>query len=582
MRRTIFSLLILVAILFTQAASAQTAKNIEKGFEIGDGNIPYNTPYNPKSVREVTFVSPTAAHPYYEIAIPLGDWTEGTAATVKSVSVNGVSSDSYYVFVDGFSHVQSGWITNKKPEARNVLLVTRSLWHDNEEVSIRVEISATAEDGSAKTVEKNFTAKSPKSGGGPVGWRRYQSFVAREKAGIERRNEPVEFSVTVRAEDCADLGKELRLCEVRGKSGELKEIPFQVFNAHEYPGTPPGTHEKDYLQHPSRSVEVAFLASVPAKGSTVYAVFHDNPEAGALAPPETDLRVSGPALGATVETDLFRVLLSEKSGQIAAFELKKKEAPRLTNSLSRAVHWNPDSFSDRGYWGHTFSWDPPDHTEVTTRGPILFRITNRGRMPEYTPEVDASVTYSIFAGSQYVLATSVMEVRDPLNASAIRNGEVVLDSHLITHFVWKEKDGGIETIRTLHGPNWQDEWAYRVDHDVPWIAMTNELDGFGVGAVVVNSFAYNPLHGNATEHRPAYYLYYHHFWSLPLTYFTRGWVYPFSDYQRGPILTVKEGSTYIDRTAFMPFALGKGRDRYREIDEVSRTLANPLEIRWGR
>lgn len=97
MRHSIVPLLLLVAMPFTPATSAQTAKNIEKGFDIGDGNIPYNTPYDPKSVREVTFVSPTAAHPYYEIAIPLGDWTEGTGASVKAITVNGASSDSYYV-----------------------------------------------------------------------------------------------------------------------------------------------------------------------------------------------------------------------------------------------------------------------------------------------------------------------------------------------------------------------------------------------------------------------------------------------------------------------------------------------------
>ena len=50
---------------------------------------------------------------------------------------------------------------------------------------------------------------------------------------------------------------------------------------------------------------------------------------------------------------------------------------------------------------------------------------------------------------------------------------------LVTHFVWREKTGGIHTIGTVHGPNWQDEWTTRVDHDVPWIAMTNELDGYG-------------------------------------------------------------------------------------------------------
>ncbi|MCL4691366.1 MAG: hypothetical protein KJ060_02505, partial [Candidatus Hydrogenedentes bacterium] len=196
--------------------------------------------------------------------------------------------------------------------------------------------------------------------------------------------------------------------------------------------------------------------------------------------------------------------------------------PTLTNSYSNAVHWNPDSFSDNGKWGHTFAWDPPDKTIVTTRGPLMFRITNSGRMPDATPQVNASVTYTFYAGVPYVKCATVMEVRDPLNASAIRNGEIVLDSHLIDHFVWKEKNGELRSARTLHGPNWQDEWAIRVDHDVPWLALTNEAQDFGIGEVIESSLAFNATRGEATTHRPAFYLYYHHFWSIPVTYFTRG------------------------------------------------------------
>src|SRR5690606_6370889 len=116
---------------------------------------------------------------------------------------------------------------------------------------------------------------------------------------------------------------------------------------------------------------------------------------------------------------------------------------------------------------------------------------------------------------------------------------------LVDHWIWEDKDGKIRGLETLHGPNWQDEWATRVDHDVPWLAMTNEARDYGVGAIIQDSIAFNPLYGEATTHRPAYYLYYHHFWGIPVTYFTRGWVYPFSDYQRGPILTVKPQSTYV-------------------------------------
>ena len=152
----------------------------------------------------------------------------------------------------------------------------------------------------------------------------------------------------------------------------------------------------------------------------------------------------------------------------------------------------------------------------------------------------------------------------------------------MTHFVWREEGGDILRVPTLHGPNWQDEWTTRVDHDVPWIAMTNEAEDYGVGAVVEESLSFSPNRGEATTHRHAYYLYYHHMWRLPLTYFTRAWVYPFSDYQRGPILPVDAGSTYVEKEAFVPFFLHGGDGRYRDIEQAAERLRRPLVQRWGR
>jgi len=566
-------------------ALVEEARSVERGLNVGDGQVRYDLPFDPKHVSRIAFLSPTAEHPFFELVIPLGNWDEGESATVQKVSVNGVDSDSFYVFVDGFSHVQSAWITQKSKSATNVVLVTRSLWHNHESVAIEVEVSAVGDGGAARTVKKSFTAQAPASGGGPAGWRRYQSLVLFERAGLARDHEPVEFSLTVRAEDCADLERELRVFGCDLVSHELTPVAVQTFNVKHFPGTPPGTSNPNYLQHPSRSLEGVFLATAPANSARIYLFLYDNRVAEAPVPSSTDLAVSGPALGATVENQYYVVTLDGQCGQIASFDLKprnRKPVPRLSNSSSYAVHWNPDSFSDNGLWGHTFSWNPPERTVVTARGPLLFRVTNRGRMPGSTPQVQASVTYSFYAHTPYVKATTITEVRDPLNASAIRNGEIVLDSHLVTHFVWQEKTGELHTIPTLHGPNWQDEWATRVDHDVPWLALTNEPEDYGIGSVIESSLAFSPERGEATTHRPAFYLYYHHFWRIPLTYFTRAWVYPFSDYQRGAILPVDAGSTYVEKMAFLPFYLHAGANRYAEIQAASTAIRNPLIQRWGR
>lgn len=576
---------LLFALALATPSLAQVAVDAEFGRDVGDGQVLYPTPYDPAALAEITFVSPTPVHPYYEIAIPMGDWTEGKGATFKKVTVNGVPCDSFYVFKDGFAHVQSGWLTRESPNAKNIVLVARSLWHNGADVKIDVMIYAKDAGDKAITVEKHYEAKAPEHGGGPAGWRRYQSVVLQEKAGLDRVQEPVEFSITTRAEDCADLEKELRVYAIDEKTGEPAAVPFQTFNHGRFPGTPPGTANENYLQHPSQFIEVVTFATVAANQERVYLICYDNPEAAAPPQPKADLTVTGNSLNAVVENTFFAAKLDDKSGQIANFALKGRPdnpAPLLTNSLSAALHWNPDSFGDNGLWGHTFSWDPPDRTVVTTRGPLMFRITNSGRMPGYTPQIWTSVTYSFYAHTPYVKVNTTMEVRDVFHANAIRSGEIVLDTHLVDHFVWQEKNGALKRMRTMHGPNWQDEWATRVDADIPWLALTNEEQDYGVGSVGINLTTFNPNSGEANLHRPAYYLYYHHFWGTPLTYFTRGLVYPFSDYQRGPSITVRPGSTYVEKMALMPFNLHQDPERYKEIVNASTALRNPLEQRWGR
>jgi hypothetical protein len=576
---------LLTCLLVVPSAHAGRVTDIDKGVFVGDGMTKYNVPYDPKDVSEVTFVAPTAEHPLYEIVVPLGDWSEGAPSKISEVRVNGLACESFYIFVDGFAHVHGPWLTHASTTAPNVVLVARMLWHSDRDHTIEIDVSTTATDGKAATVTKTATAIAPAQGGGPEGWRRYQSFVVHETAGVARNPEPVEFSIAARAENCGDLARELRVFAMDAATMRLNPTPFQVFNAKSFVGRPPGGKNTNYLKHPSRSIEVAMLAHVPANGSQVYVVTYDNPNAPEPEAPVTDLSVTGEALGAVVENAYYSAKLEDGSGQIAAFTLKGRDdnpVPTLTNSHSEAAHWNPDSFGSNGKWGHTFAWDPPEKTVVTARGPILFRVTNSGRMPDETPQVHASVSYSFYASVPYVKVATVLEVRETLDTSAIRNGELVLDSHLITHFVWEEKNGDLKRIGTLHGPNWQDEWTHRVEHDVRWLAMTHEPGDYGVGSIVVDSLAYDFERGDAAVHRPAYYLYYHHMWGIPLTYFTRAWVYPFSDYQRGPLIPVLPGSTYVERGAFMPFHLHKGRNRYVDIETASKQLQEPLVQRWGR
>ena len=345
--RTIICFLVLISACSACFASSPVAVSVEKGRYVGEGLVLDPLPYDPKSVGEMTFVSPAPDHPFYEVVAPLGDWDGGAGAAVTKVTVNGIAYPAFNLYIEGEAHYSSTWITRKSPTAKNVVIAVRVPWHNGEAIALEVTCAGT--DG-----EKVLKAEgqAPASGGAPEGWRRYQSVTLRETEGLAREAEPVEFSLAARAENCGDLAREIRLfsCE----NGILTPTDCQTFGAQEFLGTPPGTSNDNYLQHPSRSINVVFLASVPARGAKVYVAFYDNPHAPALAEPATDLVVSGPSLGATVENSYYRVELHPECGQIASFELKNRgdhPAPLLTNSYSRAVHWNPDSFSDNGKWG---------------------------------------------------------------------------------------------------------------------------------------------------------------------------------------------------------------------------------------
>ena len=68
----------------------------------------------------------------------------------------------------------------------------------------------------------------------------------------------------MRAEDCSDLERELRLYAWDSHPQRLTPLPVQTFNARLFGGTPSGTTNANYLQHPSRSLAGVFLASVLA------------------------------------------------------------------------------------------------------------------------------------------------------------------------------------------------------------------------------------------------------------------------------------------------------------------------------
>jgi len=553
-----------------------------EGIRVGDQFLPDTISFNPKTLSKLTCFVPAPKRPVYEIAIPLGDWTGGPNTTVTKLTINGVQCRVFTIYSAGISHHQGAWITEQSDTARNVVILARAVWGNDERVV--AEIDVTAKDGAQKiTVE----GQSPKTGGVPSGAKEYESFALVEEAGMDRHNEPVEVSVSVYLDELAlsdeegGIAKELRLYRIPEK-GDPIPVPIQVFDV----GGVPGVIRPDarfYLYSPSKTARIFFLADVPANKAVPYVITYGDATPPPAPQPEQTLKIEGETPGFIVSNEFYKCTLHPKCGQLNIVEFQgegTENLPPLTNSLTAAAHWDPDSYGSNGKWGHTFAWDPPDNTNIHAQGPMFLRITNSGRMPDETPQVYASVTYSFYAGVPYVGVSTTMEVRDPYSSSALRNGELVLDTHLVTHFVWKDKAGKINRIPTLPQTGIHDDVTMITEPDIPWIAMTNELDGYGIAAIWNTAEVYQREQGTRPVHGPGYFLISHHQWSTPLTYFTRAWVFPFTYKDRRPNIMMEPGSVYFERGVFYPFLFKPGSS-YEKVEAIDTIVRQPLIQKIG-
>jgi hypothetical protein len=571
-------------------SAAAVVDRTPKGISVGRVLLPDTIPFDPKTLNTLVCFAPTAERPSYEIAIPIGDWKGGPGASVSGVTINGVRCYVCCVYCDGMSHLGTTWITKKAQEAKNVVVLAKALWHNNERIEVKVEIKHS-ENSETRTI----VGRAPSKGGMPEGTVHYESFALVEEAGLERDCEPVEVSVSVYLEEVATpdeqggLASELRLFRIN-QAGCPEPVPIQIFDTGGVAGVKHkqgGTYLSPwpYLYSPSKTVRFFFFANVAANQSVPYVLTYGSSSPPPLpAPSGTVLEIKGEAPGFTISNQFYTCTLDPKCGQIKSIKMNgeaNKDIPAFTNSLTQAMHWNPDSYGGSGEWGHTFSWDPPDHTVVAADGPLFFRITNSGRMPSRTSQVYASVSYSFYAEAPYIGVTTVMEVRDEYSASAMRNGEVVVDSHLVTHFVWKDKTGQINRIPTLVQSDVLDTVVAVTEPDIPWVAVTNEHDGYGMAAIWTKVDAYQREKGTRPVHRPGYFFYNHPGWGTPLTYFTRAWVYPFAYKGRRPNITIEPGAVYYERGAFYPFRFKPGSDDYKQVERIDTMLSQPLLRKRG-
>ena len=573
--------LFFVVVSSSLVLAAAVVDRIPAGISVGPDFLPDAVPFDPQTLDALTCFAPTGERPCYEIAIPFGDWEGGPGAGVSQVVINGLPCRAFSVYSAGQAHATKDepWVTQKDPQAKNVIILAKALWHNQEQIKAQVTIA---------NVTRDFAGQAPPQGGLPEGTVHYESFALAEEVGLDRDHEPVEISVSVYPDEVATpeeqggLAHELRLFRL-AEEGRPEPVPIQIFDTGGVPGAESERKNPGYLYAPSQTARIFFFARVPAHQAVPYVITYGSASPPpAPAPPES-LEIQGEAPGFTVSNAFYSCDLDTKSGQIHRLQMKgegNQEVPVFTNSLTHAMHWNPDVYGVNGEWAHTFSWDPPDNIVIAAQGPLLFRITNSGPMPPATPQLYASVSYSFYAGLPYVGATTVTEVREPYSTSALRNGELVLDSPLVTHFVWKDKAGQINRTPTLVQAGVLDELTMMTEPDIPWVAMTHEEQGYGLAAIWTSVEAYHREAGTPPVHRPGFFFYSHRDWETPLTYFTRAWVYPFAYKGRRPNILLEPGAVYYEHGAFLPFRFEPGSD-YETVERIDTLLRQPLLRQTG-
>ncbi len=532
-------------------------------------------------LAETGIAPPVPAVPYYHIraAVRLED---PGPFEVKNVAVNGRPSHHYEIRELGgrplaeaepylFTWPLFAAEQIKKFPFRDPWIFVRLDWRNGEVYELEVEIQR---EGASSPMTLRAMARAPEKGGyWDERWKYYKSIVVSEAFGLDRTDEPVEFSMIVYPDQITDLARELRLVRL-DEDGRATLIPSQVYGQRSHLSEDPERVGADGLVRPaywlpSVYAKVVAPISVKANRSAVLLAFYGNPDAEAQ---EADgaLRVSGEGLGLTVENGIYSVKLHPQSGMLDEIRIHAHPEVTLLHKLETngAIHWNPDAYSPPRPWMHASDWDPPE-TASKIMGPVMFALHRKGMMPGM-PEIALSITYKFFAHSPYFLMTSNMEILEDVPLQALRNAEIVLDHKLIDSAAWLDPAAARPHEITLDSVPLLTETHMPLD--TRWMAFYHAGTRIAFGGIPLEA-------GEAgMDIEPLTY--------NPNLYFIRGpWVYwtrviaaPYLTHNIQQIVPVPAGNSYWEKWAYLPFVISAGPDRFRALSDLEERLAKPLRI----
>ena len=310
------------------------------------------------------------------------------------------------------------------------------------------------------------------------GWRFAKRLGLRNPTLVARPHEPVEVEVEFHVGQVTDAVRELRVVRVAGEAsdgGPVEEVPCQ---AH------PLAADDDTV-----SVRLFFLADLAPEAEATYLLFYGNPVAPSPAY-ETDLTVTGEGYALTIDNPYYRVDLAPSMGQLKSIHFKtypevSHEPPAAFigagppmdggHGVEGTVHWGPDWSDESAGRYRITNWEEPPNHEVL-RGPVCLRLRRWGHpILALGPGVGrdhkvlATVAYTFFAGTPWIMMESRFDVLEDVRFRDCRNDEWVGMIPALPEAAWMTRDGTIG-----FGPS---SWRRQ---DPAWLTYFNRTtrDGF--------------------------------------------------------------------------------------------------------
>ncbi len=311
-------------------------------------------------------------------------------------------------------------------------------------------------------------------------WKFYKVVKLDETEGLTRINEPVDLEIDFSSGEIDSPEKEIRVIEKDFRSGDLVEIPSQVYIL------------------PDGKYHTAFLANVSANSQKEYRIYFGNPDA--IEPNyESDLKVVGTVPQSIAENDFYIVDMThgESGSAVNLCGQIRTITPKMGFNITFArrngyVHYTPDcsrGIKSDGQVGAKYMNPPSNFYEV--KGPIMYLVYRDGIFTEDDEFVKFTMIYKFYSSVPYIISQAVVEILKPTELRSLRTDELTFNSKIFTHNARKELDGNITTNpfpveRLVDGEivNETDlTWPLSLPVNLPWLTFFNAEKGYGIASL---------------------------------------------------------------------------------------------------